>query len=156
DAGTLADRAVTIYRPLVEQNPSIVRFIIELAGALIYSAQAAEESGDAEAARARRLQALDFLHVQLPLDDPTRLASRLVGDDTELFPNALADFTRTLIRKGRFADAEPFAREYVAIAELKFSKDWRTFSARSMLGSILLEQKQYGKAESSLLSACEG
>jgi len=61
-----------------------------------------------------------------------------------------------LLVSGRFSEAEPLARESLAIHERQTPDDWRTFDARSKLGGILLEQKQYAEAEPLLLSGYEG
>ena len=58
--------------------------------------------------------------------------------------------------QGRFAQAEPLARECLAIREKKIPDEWRTFNARSMLGGSLLGQKKYTEAEPVLVSGYEG
>jgi len=139
----LSDRAVDIFRPLVDQNPSINRFIKEFGAAADYGAAAAEVAGDVAAAQTRRLETINFLR------------ARLSADDTEL-ADALAEFTSSLLGSGKFSEAEPMARECVAIYEKRLPDDWRTFDARSMLGGCLLGQKKYAEAEPLLLSGFEG
>jgi eukaryotic-like serine/threonine-protein kinase len=50
----------------------------------------------------------------------------------------LAERTSTLLEEGKFAEAEPLARECLALRETMIPDDWRTFNARSMLGGSLL------------------
>jgi hypothetical protein len=57
---TLADRSIALYREVVEQNPSMVKFATELRDAFNNGAQMAEASGDPKGAQARRLAAEDF------------------------------------------------------------------------------------------------
>ena len=54
------------------------------------------------------------------------------------------------------SEAEPTARECLAIYEKKFPDDWRTFNAHSLLGGSLLGQNKYAEAEPLLLSGYEG
>ena len=70
--------------------------------------------------------------------------------------NALAANTLTLISQGKFAQAEPLARECLALREKMIPDDWRTFNARSLLGGCLLGQMKYAEAEPLLLSGYEG
>jgi tetratricopeptide (TPR) repeat protein len=87
------------------------------------------------------------------------LASRL-----ELYSSAipyhddglLAARTSNLLAAGRFAEAEPLARECLALCEKRIPDDWRTFNARSMLGGVLLGQKRFAEAEPLLLSGYQG
>ena len=68
----------------------------------------------------------------------------------------LAEKVLALLQAGKFAEAEPVARECVALREKLIPNDWRTFNARSMLGGSLLGQKKYVEAEPLLLSGYEG
>jgi tetratricopeptide (TPR) repeat protein len=70
--------------------------------------------------------------------------------------NALAARVMTLLVEGKFAEAEPLARECLALREIMIPDDWRTFNARSMLGGSLLGQKKYAEAEPLLLSGYQG
>jgi eukaryotic-like serine/threonine-protein kinase len=67
-----------------------------------------------------------------------------------------AQLTKALLEEKKFTQAEPMARECLAIREKKLPDDWRTFNARSMLGGSLLGQKKYADAEPLLLSGYEG
>jgi tetratricopeptide (TPR) repeat protein/tRNA A-37 threonylcarbamoyl transferase component Bud32 len=70
--------------------------------------------------------------------------------------NALAVSAMTLLDEGKFAEAEPLARECLTLREREIPDDWRTFNARSLLGGSLLGQKKYAEAEPLLLSGYEG
>jgi tetratricopeptide (TPR) repeat protein len=143
DALALSDRATGVYRQLVEQNPSMKRFITEFGASSDYSAIITEAEGRAEAAQTRRLDSVNFLRARLSADHPA-------------LARALAEYTFTLLGNGKFSEAEPTARECLTIFEKKLPDDWRTFNARSMLGGSLLGQKKYAEAEPLLLSGYEG
>jgi eukaryotic-like serine/threonine-protein kinase len=68
----------------------------------------------------------------------------------------LAESVKALLEQGKYAEAEPLARECLAIREQQFSDDWRTFNSRSLLGESLLGQGKYTEAEPLLLAGCEG
>jgi len=68
----------------------------------------------------------------------------------------LAQHTRALLADGKFAEAEPLARECLAMWEKQIPDDWLTFNARSLLAGSLLGQKKYAEAEPLLLSAYHG
>jgi serine/threonine protein kinase/Flp pilus assembly protein TadD len=71
-------------------------------------------------------------------------------------PALLAQQSTALLAKGKFDEAEPLARECLAIREKQNSDDWLTFNARSLLGGSLLGQKKHAEAEPLLLAAYEG
>jgi tetratricopeptide (TPR) repeat protein len=137
------DRAKGIYRQLVEQNPSMREFVVELCRAFRSGAEVAEQSGDVDGALARRREAVSYLRGRLPADDPE------VAD-------ALAGLASTLLLIGKYSEAESMARESLAIIEKKLPDDWRAFNAKSVLGGSLLGQKRYAEAEPLLLSGYEG
>ncbi|MBE0544939.1 MAG: tetratricopeptide repeat protein [Verrucomicrobia bacterium] len=68
----------------------------------------------------------------------------------------LSAMTKALLDELKPAEAEPLARECVALREKLIPDDWRTFNARSMLGGSLLGQKKYAEAEPWLISGYEG
>ncbi len=69
----------------------------------------------------------------------------------------LADMVRALLESGKYVEAEPLARECLALREKQIPDDWRAFNARSMLGGALLGQKKYGEeTEVMLLNGYEG
>ncbi len=69
----------------------------------------------------------------------------------------LADRTRELLLAGRFAEAEPVARQCLALREKAMPTDWKVFNARAMLGGARLGQKDYGpETETNLLAGYRG
>ena len=69
---------------------------------------------------------------------------------------ALAENVLALLQAGKFAEAEPPARDCLRLREKLMPDDWRTFNAQSLLGGSLLGQKKYAEAAPLLLSGCEG
>jgi tetratricopeptide (TPR) repeat protein len=60
-------------------------------------------------------------------------------------------------KAGNYAEAEPLARQCLALREKQIPDDWRAFNARSMLGGTLLGQKKYGEeTEAMLLTGYKG
>jgi len=59
-AVALADRSVDLYRELVQANPSMIQFAVELQAATQAGVQMARSSGDEAGARRRELAADDF------------------------------------------------------------------------------------------------
>jgi eukaryotic-like serine/threonine-protein kinase len=55
-----------------------------------------------------------------------------------------------------YADAEPLLRECLAIRQKMQPDDWRTFNTQSMLGGVLLGQKNYADVEPLLLQGYAG
>jgi eukaryotic-like serine/threonine-protein kinase len=70
--------------------------------------------------------------------------------------DAFSRLTRTMLAAGKFAAAEPLAREWLALGEKEMPDDWQTFNARSALGASLLGQKKPADAEPLLLTGYEG
>ena len=70
--------------------------------------------------------------------------------------DTLFRLTRTLLAADKFAEAEPLAREWLALGEKELPDDWQTFNAHSMLGSTLLGQKKFAEAEPALVAGYEG
>jgi tetratricopeptide (TPR) repeat protein len=68
----------------------------------------------------------------------------------------LSNRTAALLAGGKFGEAEPLARQCLALREKEIPDGWWTFNARSMLGGSLLGQKKYSEAEPLLLSGYEG
>ena len=68
----------------------------------------------------------------------------------------LAEMVKALLEREKFAEAEPLAREWLAIREKEMPDDWLTSNARSLLGSSLLGQKKYAEAEPLLVAGHEG
>ncbi len=68
----------------------------------------------------------------------------------------LTQMTQVLLEAGKYAEAEPPARECLALREKQIPDDWRGFNAKSMLGGSLLGRKKYAGAEPLLLSGYQG
>jgi tetratricopeptide (TPR) repeat protein len=99
--------------------------------------------GDMGALESLHRRSVEELRGRVPADDP-RLGA------------ALASLTQSLISQQKFAEAEAFARESLAIREQSTPDDWRTFNSRSLLGGSLLGLGRFDEAEPLLLSAYEG
>jgi TPR repeat protein len=56
----------------------------------------------------------------------------------------------------KFKEAEPVAKECIAIRERDFPNYWRTFNMKRLLGESLQGQQKYDEAEPVLLAAYEG
>jgi tetratricopeptide (TPR) repeat protein len=137
EARPLAEEAVAMYR----RHPDWPARRRE--GALNMFSAGLTDLGDFAAARSAQIEVLQSVRARVPANDPELAA-------------ALAELTRTLLVSGKFAEAEPLARECLAIREKKLPDDWLTFNAQSMLGDSLLGQKRYAEAEPLLLSGYEG
>jgi hypothetical protein len=88
-------------------------------------------------------QMVQDTRVRPPVDDP-------------LLAGMMAQVVLALLASGQYAEAEPLARECLAIREKKPPGDWRTFSTRSLVGDCLLGQQKYAEAEPLLLSGYQG
>ena len=69
---------------------------------------------------------------------------------------SLAVASRDLLDDGNFAEAEPLARECLALRKNEIPDDWRSFNARVLLGRALLGLKKYAEAEPLLLTGYKG
>jgi eukaryotic-like serine/threonine-protein kinase len=70
--------------------------------------------------------------------------------------NTLGWLARNLLLQERFAEAEPIAREAIAVYEKERPKDPTRFYFVSILGAVLCGQKSYDQAEPLLLQGYEG
>jgi eukaryotic-like serine/threonine-protein kinase len=70
--------------------------------------------------------------------------------------SALAVSVSTLLQAGKFAEAEPMARDCLRLREKLFPDSWYRFNAESLLGGSLLGQKKYAEAGPLLLSGYTG
>ena len=113
-------------------------------------AMAYEKAGRMTDAQQLRKEAETILREELQ-----SLRARLPADDLRLAAT-LDSLTFTLLAEEKFAEAEPAARECLAIREKRVPEDWQTFHARSMLGGSLLGQTRYAEAEPLLLSGYQG
>jgi tetratricopeptide (TPR) repeat protein len=68
----------------------------------------------------------------------------------------LGDLADNLLAQKKYVEAEPIARESLAIRSEKRPDRWFTFSARATLGGALLGQGRYAEAEPPLIQALEG
>ena len=62
----------------------------------------------------------------------------------------------SLVRQGRWAEAEAILRACLAIREKVQPDEWSTFNTRSLLGGSLLGQKKYAEAEPLIVAGYEG
>ena len=72
--------------------------------------------------------------------------------DHSIFANLAA----SLLEQAKFVEAEPVARECLALREKEIPDHWRAFNARSLLGGSLTGQKRYAEAENFLLTGYAG
>jgi hypothetical protein len=92
-----------------------------------------------------------------PIEREILTSVRSRGDkESAAVANFLAECAFARLLEERFAQAEPFARECLAIREKLVPDDWLTFNTFSILGGSLLGQKKYAEAEPLLLSGYEG
>jgi hypothetical protein len=61
-----------------------------------------------------------------------------------------------LLTQEKFKEAEPVAKECIAIRERDFPDSYKTFNAKRMLGKALLGQQKYAEAELFLHAASDG
>lgn len=70
--------------------------------------------------------------------------------------DTMASLSELEVQKGDYAAAEPLLREtWIGLKETR-PEYWRTYYMQSLLGSVLLRQKQYADAEPLLLSGHNG
>jgi tetratricopeptide (TPR) repeat protein len=78
------------------------------------------------------------------------------GADDPRTARILAARGLSLVRQGKWAEADAILRECLAIREKSQPDEWTTFNARSLLGGSLLGQKKYAEAEPLIVSGYEG
>ena len=81
---------------------------------------------------------------------------KLLGDKHPRLASSLAELVHALLIKDKFTEAEPAARESLAISENAAPNGWEAFHARSLLGACLLGQKHYAEAEPLLEAGYQG
>jgi tetratricopeptide (TPR) repeat protein len=69
------------------------------------------------------------------------------GQGSYLYANELGYLAENLLDQKKYAAAEPFARECLAIRVKNKPNGWTTFFTRFMVGSSLAGQKKYADAE---------
>jgi hypothetical protein len=84
------------------------------------------------------------------------LRKKYYGNDHPSVAQSLGNLVPVLLRRGKLAEAEVLACECLAICEKGFPDDWWTFYTQSLLGSSLLAQRKYDKAEPWLISGYKG
>jgi hypothetical protein len=67
-----------------------------------------------------------------------------------------ADLALAYESQGKFAEAEPLARESYEFYRQKQPEDWQRFRVESLLGAILAGQKKYAEADPLLLEGYQG
>ena len=90
------------------------------------------------------------------INEGLELRRKLLGSEDPKVAESLTKLANVLQRQDRLADAEPLARECLAIREGKIPVDWRAFDARSLLGENLAAQQKHNEAEPLLISGYEG
>ena len=78
------------------------------------------------------------------------------GPGAYLYGNELGELAENLILQKKYAEAEPFARDCLAIRGKNRPDGWTTFFTRSLIGQSLLGQKKYAEAEPFLVQGYEG
>ena len=81
--------------------------------------------------------------------------AKLPPNDPQLAAT-MAVLVVSYLEAGDYGQAEPKARDCLAIREKAMPGHWLTENARSMLGGALLGQKKYAEAEPLLVAAYEG
>jgi non-specific serine/threonine protein kinase/serine/threonine-protein kinase len=76
--------------------------------------------------------------------------------DPLAYAEQLGELAGNLLAQKKYVEAEPIARESLAIRSEKRPDRWVTFYARTTLGGALLGQGKYAQAESLLIQAFEG
>ena len=83
-------------------------------------------------------------------------ARKRFGADDPRTAGFLATRGLSLIRQGKWTEAEAILREALTIREKVQPDEWTTFNTRSLLGGSLLGQKKYAEAEPLIVSGYEG
>jgi serine/threonine protein kinase/lipopolysaccharide biosynthesis regulator YciM len=78
------------------------------------------------------------------------------GAESPAYAVELAVLAKSLIRQGKWADAEVALRATLALRAKPQAAGWPTYNQRATLGRVLLAQKQYAEAETHLLEGYEG
>jgi hypothetical protein len=78
------------------------------------------------------------------------------GPASPVYASELASLGLLLLKREKWAEAEPVLRECLAIREKTQPDAWTTFNTQSLLGGALLGQKKYADAEPLLLAGYEG
>ena len=83
-------------------------------------------------------------------------AKKSYGPDSIVYAGNLTEQGANMLRRQRYADADPILHESLAILQKKQPESQATFHAQSLLGAALLGQKRYAEAEPLLIRGYEG
>jgi tetratricopeptide (TPR) repeat protein len=78
------------------------------------------------------------------------------GPGSAAYAKELAGLASNLLRQKKYADAEPFLREGLAIRQVRQPAAETTFHTQSQLGGVLLAQQKYAEAEPLLRAGYRG
>jgi hypothetical protein len=78
------------------------------------------------------------------------------GEQSPAYALELVKVGLNLLQRKKWAEAEPFLRQCLAIRQAKEANYWSTFATQSLLGEALLGQKQYAAAEPLLVQGYTG
>jgi hypothetical protein len=78
------------------------------------------------------------------------------GQGSYLYANELGYLADNLLDQNKFAEAEPFARQCLAIRAKNKPDGWTTLFIQFTLGTSLVGQKKYADAEPFLVRGYEG
>jgi eukaryotic-like serine/threonine-protein kinase len=139
-----AEEALSFSREVLKiQTPSDGSFSVDVVRDTNRVGFALTQLGKPEQAEAILKADLSTARANLPPNDDA-LAARY----TQL---AIA-----LLAEGKFADAEPVARDSLEIREKRNRDTWNRYNSQGLVGGALLGQKKYAIAEPLLISAYEG
>ncbi len=89
-------------------------------------------------------------------EESLKLRKAKLGPEHADTLETMFDLADAYMSADRLTEAEPLARDCLQIRETKFPDDWQTFSAKWLLGDLLLRQKKYAEAEPLLVSGYTG
>ena len=78
------------------------------------------------------------------------------GQGSYLYGNELGELAENLLTQKKFTEAEPFARDCLAIRSRNKPDGWTTFFTKAMVGHSLLGQKKFADAEPFLVEGYTG
>ena len=84
------------------------------------------------------------------------IQQKLLGAENPEVATSLEALGYVAGSKGKLTEAEAHFHQCLAIREKNSPDNWQTFTARSLLGGNLLDQKKFAEAEPLLLSGYEG
>jgi len=121
---------------------------------LLEATQDTNRNGYARALQgAGRLEEADC-QLRLSLERSQRLGDR--SERERVGVAVLKNLGMNLLLQRRYAEAEPVAREALAIMERDLPDDWSRFHAMSLVGGALSGQHRYAEAEPFLVQGYEG